>query len=384
MGRSSLTPVPFPHKEWEIWLAVIRSLCNWFRWCLETNLETRSYIAPPEALEKYRVALDEAMKALSPAEPKGLYGMLRYHLGWADQEGREVEGGSAGKALRPALCFLTCEALGCPWPKAATAAATLELIHNFSLIHDDIQDGDLERRGRPTVWSIWGVGQALWAGNAMRVLSDQALTMDGAPLAKRGQAARLLTQAYLEMIEGQYMDLEFEGRTDIGVSEYLSMISRKTGALIRCAVEMGALVATDDPQAKAALSQWGVHLGRAFQVRDDILGIWGDPALTGKAVGNDIRRKKKTFPVVYGFENAAGRARTALKEAYGAPLLGEGQVEEVLGILVETGAYRESQRLVDRETERAIEVLGQVEAPLSPWARQQMVQLTRFLAHRER
>ncbi|MBI4198365.1 MAG: polyprenyl synthetase family protein [Chloroflexi bacterium] len=342
------------------------------------------YATPPEALDRYRGVLDAAIKALAPREPRGLYDMLRYHLGWADQAGQEVEGGSTGKALRPTLCFLTAEALGCPWPRAVTAAAALELVHNFSLIHDDIQDGDTERRGRPTVWSLWGVGQALWAGNAMRVLSDRALTSDGLPSAKGRQAARLLTQAYLEIIEGQYLDLEFERRTDIGVASYLDMISRKTGALIRCAVELGALVATDDSEATGALCAWGSHLGQAFQVRDDILGIWGNPALTGKPVGNDIRRKKKTFPVIHGFQHATGAALAALKAAYGPLAAGEEQVEEVLGALEETGAYREAQSLVERETGQAIEALGGVKTPLSPTAREQMVQLTTFLAHRDR
>jgi geranylgeranyl diphosphate synthase type I len=343
-----------------------------------------AYATPPEALDRYRGALDAAIKALTPREPTGLYDMVRYHLGWTDQEGRDVEGASMGKALRPTLCFLTAEALGCPWPRAATAAATLELVHNFSLIHDDIQDGDTERRGRPTVWSLWGVGPALWAGNAMRVLADRALTKDGAPMAKRSKAARLLTQAYLEIIEGQYLDLEFERRTDVGVADYLNMISRKTGALIRCAVELGALVATDDSEATAALAAWGRHLGQAFQVRDDILGIWGNPALTGKPVGNDIRRKKKTFPVIHGFQRATGAALAALKTAYGPLAVGQEQVEEVLAALDETGAYREAQSLVEWETGQAIEALGGVKTPLSPWAREQMVQLTRFLAHRDR
>lgn len=339
---------------------------------------------PPEALDKYRGALDDALKSMVPAEPKGLYDLLRYHLGWMDAGGGYVGGGSAGKALRPTLCFLTCEALGCPWPKAAKAAATVELVHNFSLIHDDIQDGDTERRGRPTVWSVWGVGPALWAGNAMRVLSDQALATDPALFMKRRQAARLLTQAYLDIIEGQYQDLEFESRTDISVAEYLSMISRKTGALICCAVEMGGLLVTEDQGAVAALRQWSVHLGRAFQVRDDILGVWGNPVLTGKAVGNDIRRKKKTLPVLYGFQRAAGYAGEILKTVYQSAAVEEQQVQEVLAILEETQAYEESQALVNTETAKAIDVLERVEGRLSPWALQQMVQLTYYLAQRDK
>ncbi len=366
-GQSPFTQLPFTHYNG-------RAMNN-------------SAAPPPEALDKYRPVLEQAMQALVPAEAAGtdaLYTMLRYHMGWIDQHGHVLEGGSAGKALRPTLCFLTCEGLGCPWPQAATAAATLEFIHNFTLIHDDIQDGDVERRGKPTVWAVWGVGPALWAGNAMRVLSDRALAAEGAPLHKRSQASRLLTEAYLEILEGQYLDLEFERRAEVGVPEYLDMISRKTGALIRCSVEMGALLATEDRETAVALRQWAVHLGRAFQVRDDILGIWGDPSLTGKAVGNDIRRKKKTFPVMYGFERATGAGRAALQSVYALPDLDQGCVDIVLAVLEESGADRRAQALVDSESELALESLAKVTERLTPCAHQQMVQLTYFLARRDK
>lgn len=341
-------------------------------------------LSPPEALDKYREALDATLQALVPRQPRGLYAMLRYHLGWVDPAGNSLEIPSVGKALRPTLCFLTCEALGAPWPQAATAAATLELIHNFSLIHDDIQDGDTERRGRPTVWSLWGVGQALWAGNALRVISDQALDGAGLPPAMRVEAAALLTGAYLEMIEGQYLDLAFEGRQEVGVAQYLAMIARKTGALLRCSVEMGALVATGEAAVKQALRAWGTHLGLAFQVRDDILGIWGDPAVTGKAAGNDIRRRKKTYPVVFGFEHASADALQALRKGYDSEAPSPEDVQGVLGALTAVRAYQESQALVNRETELALEVLDGFREHLFPWAHRQMVELTKYLAHRDK
>ena len=334
-------------------------------------------------MDKYRPVLEGAMQSLVPDESV-LFRLLRYHMDWADAQGRAVEGDSGGKALRPTLCFLTCEALGAPWPRVAVAAATLELIHNFTLIHDDIQDMDLERRGRPTVWSVWGVGQALWTGNAMRVLSDRALILGDTSAYLRRQADHLLTESYLEIIEGQYMDLEFEGRPDVRVVEYLDMISRKTGALLRCSVEMGALLATEDTPAKAALRQWAERLGRAFQVRDDILGIWGDPARTGKPVGNDIRRKKRSYPIVYGLEHAGEAGQEALRAAYAAPALEEAQVQTVMAVLEDCDAYRHAQGLVDAESERALEALDLAAEDLTPWGRQQMVQLTCFLARRDR
>lgn len=341
-------------------------------------------VSTPEALEKYRDVLDRAMRRLVPKQPEGLHRMLRYHLGWVDEWGCQLEGYSVGKTLRPTLCFLACEALGRPWTEAAIVAATLELIHNFSLIHDDIQDGDRERRGRPTVWYLWGVGEAIWAGNAMRVLSDGALNSSVEAADKRVEMAGLLTQASLDMIEGQYMDLEFENRVDVTVDDYLAMIARKTGALIRCAVELGALVATDDKSVIRALSRWGYHVGVAFQVRDDLLGIWGDPVRTGKAAGNDIRRKKKTFPVVYGFAHATGERRRCLNAAYSRESLDDHDVVTVQQVLSAVGADSQAQTLVDWHTDQSLSVLDRLDSCASPWALHQMVELTRYLEQRDR
>lgn len=339
---------------------------------------------PPEAFDRYRETLDTALKSLVPGSPEGLYGLLRYHLGWAGPDGEPTAGGSRGKALRPTLCFLVCEALSGEWSQVANQAATLEFIHNFTLIHDDIQDHDLERRGRPTVWSIWGVEKGLWAGNVMRSLADRAMTLGSLPVPKTVRASELLTQAYLETMEGQYMDLEFETRAGIGTEDYIAMISRKTGALIRCAMEVGALVGTDDEDTVRILRDCGAHLGLAFQVRDDILGIWGDEAATGKATGNDIRRKKKSFPVVYGLANAAGSARRVLDAAYGASEVDEAQVADVLDVLATMGADREAQALVDEHSQQALAVLAREEAPISPWGRRQLEDLVQFLAYRDR
>ncbi len=334
-------------------------------------------------LGKYRDALHEAMVALVPREPEAMYQMLQYHLGWIDIEGNPVLGESTGKGLRPLLCLLTCEALGSDWSRATTIAATLELIHNFSLIHDDIQDKDEERRGRKTVWSVWGVGKALWAGNAMRILSDRALDMDEISFQKRVQAAELLTQAYLRMIEGQYIDLAFETQTDISIDEYLNMIGRKTGALIRCAVELGTLVATDDHDVMEALGNWGAHIGTAFQVRDDMLGIWGKSEKTGKPTGNDIRRKKKTFPVVYAFANSDEKRLQTLRDIFALDELTESEVQIVMDILDSTGAYASAQNLVTVHTEHALKALHDLGSVTLSQEGQQMIELTGYLAYRD-
>ena len=194
-----------------------------------------------------------------------LYHMLQYHLGWADERGALLGVPvSQGKALRPTLCLFSCEALSGDWTSSLPVAAALEFIHNFSLIHDDIQDGDVERRHRATVWALQGQPQALVAGNAMRSLADitaLGLTGRGVPGDTALQASTLLSRGYLDMIKGQCLDLAFEGSLDIRLEDYLTMISCKTGALIRCGMEMGALIASDEEASVRAFAAvaafWG-------------------------------------------------------------------------------------------------------------------------------
>ena len=311
-------------------------------------------------------------------------GMLQYHMGWVNAEGESsLSPSSQGKALRPTLCLFVCEALSGEWSHALPAAAALELIHNFSLIHDDIQDGDVERRHRPTVWALWGQPQALIAGNAMRCLADYAaleITQREVSQDKALRASWLLTQGYLDMTKGQCLDLAFENSMDIGISDYLTMISCKTGALIRCGMEMGALVGSEDEQAIRAFAGCGSLLGLAFQIKDDALGIWGDEAATGKAVGNDIRRKKKSFPIVYALESAGKAARQRLTEVYSKSSLEDGDVDDVLTVLEEINAAAYAQNAMNSKADLALQKVSQV--PMEPWARAELEELIEFLAAR--
>ena len=195
----------------------------------------------PAILRKYLDGVEEALdELLSPNNPD-MSTILKYHMGWVDESGNPTPL-SQGKRLRPSLCMFACEAVGGLPEQALPAAAALELVHNFSLIHDDIQDGDLQRHHRPTVWAVWGRPKALQAGNVMRVLADLGVQrLVGERLAPDVVAgcSRALSNAYLEMIEGQYLDMDFEGRTDIDTTGYLEMVARKTGALIRCSMHMG-------------------------------------------------------------------------------------------------------------------------------------------------
>ncbi len=339
---------------------------------------------------RYRDDLESELDATVPLMPaagevRGLYSMLRYHMGWADAQGNDVDSPSSqGKALRPTLCLFACEALGDGWRRGLPAAAALELVHNFSLIHDDIQDGDVERRHQPSVWSVWGQPQALVAGNAMRSLADLAalrLTRRGVSPEKAVGASLLLTNGYLEMTMGQCSDLAFEGRLDIGLDDYLQMVSRKTGALIRCGMEMGALIASDEPEEVHAFSRCGSRLGRAFQIRDDILGIWGDQGATGKSVGNDIRRKKKSFPVVYALSVAPDPTRDRLREAYSRETLDDECVQDVLAILDELNVAEYAERMTREQAELALKEVESVSMP--GWAREEVRLLTEFLAARQ-
>ena len=319
------------------------------------------------------------------ADDSETYRLLRYHLGWVDQEGEPVDtSATQGKALRPTLCLFACDALADDYSKALPAAAALELIHNFSLIHDDIQDQDVERRHQPTVWHLWGIPKAVWSGNAMQCTGDLSLLgVSGrdVPPNTAVQVSTILTESYLEMIQGQCMDLDFESRTDIKTDEYLYMIACKTGALIRSSLQIGALLATDDAATVKAFAEFGNHLGQAFQVRDDYLGIWGDQETLGKATGNDIRRRKKSYPVVFALERASGRAMDDLLRIYGQEELEEYDVQRVLAVLDEVGSREHAQRVTEAAAAKALEALNPVSLPR--WAQTEAEDLVDFLARRE-
>ena len=269
----------------------------------------------------------------------GINRLLRYHMGWEDAEGVPTPS-DGGKALRPVLCLTACELAGGDWHRALPAAAALELVHNFSLVHDDIQDGDVLRRGRETLWSVWGVPAALSGGNAMRVIADRTLAKletSGLPPAAVMRASADLNRRYLEMIEGQYLDVSFEQRPQVTVAEYLDMIGRKTGALFESAMFLGALMATDDVGRAHAFGACGRHMGIAFQVRDDYLGVWGDPAKTLKPL-TDIQRKKKSLPMVYMLEAANREDRAWLAGAYAGDEISSENLERILQLLDRLGA----------------------------------------------
>ncbi len=338
----------------------------------------------PPSLARYTDVLEAALRSAVPQDDVPLHRALRYHMGWADPQGIPIAG-AGGKRLRPILCLMTCEAVGGSLLEAMPAAVAVELVHNFSLVHDDIQDRDRERHQRPTVWTLWGEPQAMSVGNALYSLACKAML----DLARHQVASPVVLQALaklmnssLAMLEGQYLDLEFEQRLDVTPQEYLDMISLKTGALISCAMEMGSLVGSEDPSTVALFLQSGLHIGQLFQLRDDVLGIWGDSATTGKPMHSDIQRKKKTFPVVYAFQHATGAGAKTLHRLYQKEQLHGDDVRQVVEVVEATGARREAHRRASMLADQALESLLPVE--LAANSRRDMEDLVSFLLYRER
>ncbi len=310
-------------------------------------------------------AIDEEIRALlTQAEPalQPFYGMMLYHLG-LDTERR-----GGGKRLRPVLCSLVYEALAGDPRGAMPAAAAIELLHNFTLIHDDIEDQDPRRHHRPTVWSVWGVPQAINAGDGMFAtsrLAVQRLRATGMPAQRILDFASLLDQACVRVCEGQFLDISFESRTDVTAERYRAMAAKKTGALFSAAAEGAAILATDEAAVRASLARFGDEFGQAFQAHDDVQGIWATSERTGKVEMNDLTKRKKTLPVVLAFERASGRVRAQLEELFAppAPLPAE-NVERIRAILDDLGVRPFIEREIDAHRERALHLLRGI-APIA-------------------
>ncbi len=246
----------------------------------------------------------------------GFYDMMRYQLGWKDESLRDTRAWG-GKRLRPAICLLSCEAVCGDYSPAMIPAMALELLHNFTLIHDDIEDGDALRRGRPALWRLCGIPQALNVGDGLHSLAKAVLfhePTDETALAALVQVSREIDAVCLRLCEGQHLDLVYQDSWDVSVGQYLAMIAAKSGALIGCAAYAGAAMATRDELVRQRYREFGEQIGIAFQIRDDLLAIWGEQALTGKPVG-DVRKRKKTLPLIFALERSAPEAASRVKRA---------------------------------------------------------------------
>ncbi len=290
--------------------------------------------APPPALTRHLGLIESALRSAIDGIPGGLGSALRYVMGWETEHGHPSE--AAGKRIRPALCVFGAEAAGGKPGLALPGAVAVELIHNFSLVHDEVQDHDAVRHGRPTLWASIGEGQAINAGDRLLTAAIDALVLGDGPVERRMAALRVLNVAVARMIDGQWLDIAFEAREAVSVAEYQAMSAGKTGALLGAPLEMGALLAGGGPGFASTLGRWGVQVGLAFQAQDDYLGIWGDPNNTGKSNSNDIVRKKKTLPVVHGL--LSPDHASVIRRAYAAEALDEAAIASVTAALTEAGA----------------------------------------------
>ena len=335
-------------------------------------------------LRRYREAVLAEMKAVLAGRRLPLYDMMRYHLGIAGPRG-EPTAAQAGKMVRPALCLLSCEAVGGQRRQALPAAAAIELIHNFTLIHDDIEDASHSRHGRDTVWRVWGEAQAINAGDGMFALAHLALLRlleEGVAASQVLEAAQLLDEATLALCEGQHLDVEFEGRLDVTCDDYLAMVSGKTAALMGAATAMGALLGGAPEGAVAAFKEFGRRLGIAFQIRDDVLGIWGDATETGKPAGDDIAARKKSYPVVFALEHAPEDDRRSLRRIYGAGTVSSEGIAEVLAVLERCGARAASEKAAVGHVAEGLSRLQELD--LAPPRRSELEGLAHYLVRRRR
>ncbi len=314
------------------------------------------------AFGRYAPVLDSALRAAAPAGHP-LYQLVTYHLGWSDERGGAVIA-DPGKRLRPTLCLLIGEALGGSISHLLPAAVAIELLHNFSLIHDDIEDASLERRHRATVWSVWGIAQGINAGDAVHVLAHRALlglrdagVADASVLDTMG----LLEEASQRLCEGQYLDLAYERRPDIGVTSYLEMIEGKTAALFGAALEIGAHLAGAPPDESQRCRAAGRALGFAFQLQDDVLGTWGLPGETGKSSSGDLDQRKSTFPIVHACARAGDADRERLLCLYRQPALSTEDQAWVRQLLETTQARAHAEELAKRYLEEALDLLNSLD-----------------------
>ncbi|MDA3628880.1 family 2 encapsulin nanocompartment cargo protein polyprenyl transferase [Saccharopolyspora oryzae] len=331
-----------------------------------------------EALTRSRTMVEPALRAAVDRLPTTMQQVAGYHFGWWDEHGNPVRA-DRGKALRPAMVLLTASAVGGDPAVAVPAAVAVELVHNFSLLHDDVMDGDVTRRHRPTAWTVFGSGPAILAGDALLTLAADVL--GACHHSAAADAVRALSTAVLNLINGQVADLSFEDRRSVDLGECQRMARDKTGALLGCACALGAMFGGGKPDQIARLRSFGERVGLAFQHVDDLLGIWGDPAITGKPVFSDLRTRKKTLPVVSALTSGtpAGQ-RLAAIYLRDQPLSGS-DLAQSAELIALAGGRSWSQNQSDELLNSALADLNR--ADLGPRAAEQLGALAHLMTHRD-
>lgn len=333
--------------------------------------------ATPAVLARARTLVQPALvDAVDRLVPE-LRDPARYHFGWTEADGTPVAS-AGGKGLRPALAVLSAEAAGFDAEVGVDGAVAVELIHNFSLLHDDIIDGDVERRHRPTVWTVWSVGEAIIVGDALHALAFELLLGDGS--APRVEATHRLAVGTSAMITGQSADMSFATRPTVTFDDCLSMEADKTGALLAFSASVGAVLGGADGNTVDALSSYGAALGIAFQAVDDVLGIWGDPSMTGKAAGNDLRERKRSMPVTAALHSGS-READRIEELYASEGdLSDEIIDELSNLIDAAGGRERTEHTARDQLNLAVAALDT--ATLGSAAQQELVELAEFVVGR--
>ena len=336
----------------------------------------------PPTLDRYGEALNQELEQVLAQRQGLLYRMMLYQMGWMDEQGTPLPRPKS-RQLRPTLCLLSCEALSGEYRQALPAAAAMELVHTFSIVHEDVQNGSLQGHERPSVWWVWGPGQAINVGDGLHSLGRMALFRlreRGLSLAKVLRAMTVLDEACLRLCEGQHMDLAFQEKLDVSLNAYLKMAEDKTGSLVSCAMELGGIVATEDERVIEAFRCCGSNLGIALHIRKDILGLWGGSQ--GGAFSTEVLNKKKSFPIVQLLEQGDLKTKRRLGTIYFKRVLEPSDLEEILALLEEKGARESAQAAAQSYYEKAIKALEGVE--LSSWGLQQITELGQYIVAQQR
>ena len=310
---------------------------------------------------------------------------INNYFGWTDENDNQVSLGYQGKGFRPSICLLICDSLEGDINAACPSAISIELVHNFSLIHDDIEDNDKYRRHQPTLWAIWGIPKALLAGNSILVLGNQELNKlinYGITRQNLFKSQKILTESYLKMMEGQFLDIAFESQEKISKEEYINMIGLKTGALIECAVMLGAVASkkTLSKQDLFQISKFGRNIGLLFQIRDDILGVWGSDK-TGKPIGADIKKKKKSLPIILTLNQERGVYKDIINKIMHKPELNDKDIERFIEIMNVLNIKKECENISMEYAHKIQKILQNI--PVEQNFKSDFNDIAQFLVSRE-
>jgi geranylgeranyl diphosphate synthase type I len=322
---------------------------------VNAQLTTAADPTAAEILAWSRTTVDPALRSAVAQLPASMRRVARYHFGWCDSEGKPASNAS-GKAVRPALALLCAQAVGGDPQAAVPAAVAVELVHNFSLLHDDVLDRDLLRRHRPTAWTVFGAADAILAGNAMLSLAFQCIAQNSGPLG--GEGVRRLHQSVAELCHGQSLDLSFEQRGQVEMGESWAMSAAKTGALFSCACSLGAMAGGASADQVRLLNGFGDHLGLAFQLVDDLLGIWGDPAVTGKPAHSDLMSRKKSLPAVAALNSETAPGQDVARFYQRPEPFQPGELPVIAELIERAGAREWARGAAASERRSAVESLA--------------------------